>query len=206
MTSREAHGFLHLYTKRSGPRTLLLLHGTGGDERDLLPLADYLDPSAHILSPRGNVTEGGMPRFFARLRPGVFDTDEVRTRAAELASFVPAAAGDYGFDTGSVWAVGFSNGANVAAATLLQEPGIFAGAILLRPMLAVEPETVPDLSGTPVYAACGTRDEMITHESTEALLEHLEAAGADVTAAWSDAGHRFGEEELEDARNWLSKR
>ena len=95
MTSREAHGFLHLYTKRSGPRTLLLLHGTGGDERDLLPLADYLDPSAHILSPRGNVTEGGMPRFFARLRPGVFDTDEVRTRAAELASFVPAAAGDF---------------------------------------------------------------------------------------------------------------
>ena len=205
MRTREALGFTHLFGKRQGPRTLLLLHGTGGDEEDLLPLGEFLDPEAHILSPRGNVREGGMARFFRRLRPGVFDEEDIRARAAELAGFVGGASEEYDLDRDSVWAVGFSNGANIAASLLLLRPEILAGAVLLRPMLPLEPEAQPELSGVPVYVAAGTMDEMIPRESTKALVERLESAGAEVTVSWAEAGHRFAREELEAAKEWLGR-
>lgn len=203
MMTREALGFTHISGERKGPRTLLLLHGTGGDERDLLPLGAFLDADAHILSPRGNVREGEMARFFRRLRPGVFDEEDLRARAEELARFVEDATREYGFEPRSVWAVGFSNGANIAASLLLLHPGAVAGAVLLRPMLPVEPEKELDLAGVPVYVAAGRSDEMIPQDSTEALIHRLKGAGADVTVSWADAGHRFGREELEAAREWL---
>lgn len=202
MTSRETLGFKHIYAERHGPRTMLLLHGTGGDETDFVPLGEFFDREAHILSPRGNVLEGRMARFFRRLRPGVFDEEDIRARAAELAEFVGAAAAEYGFAGEAVWGVGFSNGANIAASLLLLHPGTLAGAILLRPMLPIEPDGVPDLSGMPIYIAAGTRDEMIPRDSTERLIERLTGGGAEVTVEWAEAGHRFGQEELEAARRW----
>lgn len=205
MMTREALGFTHIFGKRKGPRTLLLLHGTGGDERDLLPLGEFLDGDAHLLSPRGNVREGQMARFFRRLRPGVFDEEDLRARAAELARFVDEARGEYGVARESLWAVGFSNGANIAASLLLLHPGVLAGAVLLRPMLPVEVGDELDLAGIPVYVAAGTKDEMIPRDSTEALIERLKRAGAAVTVSWAEAGHRFGREELEAAREWLRR-
>lgn len=204
MITREAMGFAHLYAQRQGPRTLVLLHGTGGDEHDLFSLGEFLDPEAHLLSPRGNVREGSMNRFFRRLRPGVFDEEDIRVRARELADFVRQARQEYEIEDSRFWGVGFSNGANIAASLLLLHPKALAGAVLLRPMLPLEPELTPELTGLPVYVAAGTRDEMIPRESTEALIARLEGAGAEVTVSWADAGHRFGREELEGAKNWLA--
>lgn len=205
MMTRESLGFTHIYGERQGPRTLLLLHGTGGDERDLLPLGEFLDPDAHLLSPRGNVREGEMARFFRRLRPGVFDEEDIRARAAELAGFVTDATEEYGVDGDSVWAVGFSNGANIAATLLLLHSELLAGAVLLRPMLPLKPEVKPQLQGVPIYIAGGTMDEMIPRESTEALIDWLKEASAQVTVAWAEAGHRFDREELEAAKEWLQR-
>src|ERR671920_1283811 len=146
---REA-GFVHRFdpAKEPGAPTLLLLHGTGGDENDLLPLGRMLDERAALLSPRGKVLENGMPRFFRRLAMGVFDQEDLVNRTHELAEFVTASASEYGFDPGRVFAVGFSNGANIAASLLLLHPSLLAGAVLLRPMVPFEPDTPPGLSGT----------------------------------------------------------
>ncbi|MFW6216131.1 MAG: alpha/beta hydrolase [Alkalispirochaetaceae bacterium] len=202
MTRGDSFGFTHIVIENDGPRTLLLLHGTGGDEMDLVDLGSFIDPKAQILSPRGNVREGDMARFFRRLGPGVFDEQDIKARSAELARFVGEATEAYGFNRSPVWAVGFSNGANIAASLLLLEPETLAGAILLRPMLPIEPESMPDLSGRRIYIAAGTLDEMIPQESTKALVSRLEDAGAQVTIRWAEAGHRFGREELEAAREW----
>lgn len=202
MTRSEDFGFTHILDRREGPRSLLLLHGTGGDESDLLSLGEFIDPAAHLLSPRGNVMEGQMARFFRRLRPGVFDEEDIKARASELAHFVREAGESYGLDRNALWALGFSNGANIAASLLLLEPGSVAGAVLLRPMLPLEPPELPSLTGLPVYIAAGSLDEMIPQESTRALVARLEEAGAAVTIRWAEAGHRFSREELEEARVW----
>src|SRR4026209_2924110 len=127
--------FIHDCVPGSSSRTLLLLHGTGGNERDLIPLGRELDPNASLLSPRGKILENGMPRFFRRLAEGVFDLEDLKARTHELADFVLAAAREYGFDAGRVFAAGYSNGANIAASSLLLRPGMLAGAVLLRPMV-----------------------------------------------------------------------
>ena len=183
--------------------TLLLLHGTGGDEKDLLPLGRMLDEQAALLSPRGKVLENGMPRFFKRLAMGVFDQEDLVNRTHELAEFVTASAAEYGFDPGRVFAVGFSNGANIAASLLLLRPGLLAGAVLLRAMAPFEPEMSPDLSGTPVYLAAGRSDQMVPPESTERLAELLKAAFAEVTLDWQPGGHGIGRTEIEAARSWF---
>ena len=156
-------GFDHRYLPgddESGP-TLLLLHGTGGNEEDLIPLGQELLPGAAILSPRGKVSEYGAPRFFRRLAEGVFDHEDLLFRTHELAGFVEAAAEEYGFDPSKVVAVGYSNGANVAASTILLHPGLLRAAVLFRAMVPFEPEVTPDLSGMPVFMAAGRMDRMI---------------------------------------------
>ena len=197
--------FTHRFVPAEGPNapTLLLLHGTGGDENDLLPLGRMLDEQAALLSPRGKVLENGMPRFFRRLAMGVFDQEDLVNRTHELAEFVTASASEYGFDPGRVFAVGFSNGANIAASLLLLHPDLLAGAVLLRAMAPFEPEMPPDLSGTPVYLAAGRSDQMVPPESTERLAELLKAAGAEVTLDWQPGGHGIGRTEIEAARSWL---
>src|SRR5919106_2243449 len=144
-------GFVHRFLPGAPSLpVLLLLHGTGGDESDLLPLGEALLPGAARLSPRGKVLENGMPRFFRRLAEGVFDLDDLRRRTQELADFVEAAAAAYGLGERRPVAVGFSNGANIAAAMLLLRPGVLSGALLIRPMVPLVPDTLPDLGGMPV--------------------------------------------------------
>ena len=202
----EDPGFIHRFVppERDGPTTLLLLHGTGGDENDLLPLGRMLDEEAALLSPRGKVLENGMPRFFRRLSMGVFDEEDLVRRTHELAGFVEEATSEYGLDPQRFFAVGFSNGANIAASLLLLHPGLLAGAVLLRAMVPFEAETPSDLQGTPVYLAAGRSDQMVPPESTERLAKLLREAGAEVTLDWQPGGHGIGRAEIEGARAWLA--
>ena len=184
-------------------RTLLLLHGTGGNEDDLLPLGPAIAPGAGQLSPRGRVLERGMPRFFRRLAEGVFDEADVVRRAGELADFVAHAAGRYGFDPTRVTAVGFSNGANIAAALLLLRPETLAAAALFRAMVPLRPAQLPVLRGRRVLISEGRTDPIVAAPEAESLASMLRGAGAEVTLAWQDAGHGLVGADVDAARAWL---
>lgn len=201
----ELAGFVHTFVPASGDaRTLLLLHGTGGNEHDLVPLGQALAPGAGLLSPRGQILENGMPRFFRRLANGVFDMDDLVDRTHRLADFVVAARERYGLTGGQMTAVGFSNGANVAASMLLLRPEILSAALLLRAMVPLEPDELPDLSGVPVLIAGGRTDTMIPQDQTERLAALLSRAKANVTVHWSPAGHGLDGSDLEAGRAWLA--
>jgi predicted esterase len=184
-------------------RVLLLLHGTGGDENDMIPLGRDLDPTAALLSPRGKVLENGMPRFFRRLAEGVFDEEDVIRRAHELADFVGAAAARYEFDPKRVTAVGYSNGANIAAAILLLRPEVFASAVLFRAMVPLVPPVLPNLAHARVLLSSGKQDAIVPMENAERLAAMLRAAGADVTSRFEPAGHALAFGDIEAAREWL---
>ncbi|HEX5973302.1 MAG TPA: VOC family protein [Gemmatimonadaceae bacterium] len=209
--SGDALGFVHHYVPPSadaetaGGTTLLLLHGTGGDEQDLLPLGRALLPGAAMLSPRGKVLERGAPRFFRRIAEGVFDQEDLLHRTHELARFVSAAATNYELATDGIVAVGFSNGANIAASLLLRTPGVLRGAILLSPMLPFEPETLLDLHGTAVFIGAGRADPIAPAEQAERLADVLRQAGADVTLHWTSGGHGITKGEVDAAREWISQ-
>ncbi len=203
--SGEIAGFAHNYLPGESGVTLLLLHGTGGNEDDLIPLGHQLLPDAAILSPRGKVSEHGAPRFFRRLAEGVFDHEDLVFRTHELADFVDRAAEEYGFDREKLVAVGYSNGANIAASLMLLHPGLLRAAVLLRAMVPFEPEETPDLSGMPVFLAAGRRDTMIPPVNTERLAAILEEAGADLDLRWKNVGHPLTYEELKEAGDWLSR-
>lgn len=201
-------GFVHRFEPARDPamhqrRTLLLLHGTGGDENDLIPLGRALLPDAALLSPRGRVLEHGMPRFFRRLAEGVFDLDDLRRRAAELARFVAKAAQVYGFDPARVYAMGFSNGANIAAAVLLLHPATLAGGALFRAMVPLEPDAAPDLTGKRVLLSEGRADPIVPVENAERLAALLRAGGADVSLVWQQAGHNLTQADVDAARAWF---
>src|SRR5206468_9089002 len=200
---RPQPDFIHEFVPGSSSRTLLLLHGTGGNERDLIPLGRELDPNASLLSPRGKVLENGMPRFFRRLAEGVFDLEDLRNRTNELADFVAAAAQHYGFASDNVVAVGYSNGANIAAGVLLLRPEILRGAILFRAMVPLVPDNLPDLSSVRVWIGAGNQDPIIPTSETQRLVEHLRSAGADVTIRFFNAGHGLTNNEVEAAGQWL---
>ncbi len=191
-TQKEQHGL-----------TLLLLHGTGGNENDLLDLGRMLAPNAGLLSPRGNVLENGMPRFFKRLAEGVFDVPDLMQRTYELADFVESASRAYSFDANSVIAVGFSNGANIAASMLLLRPEVLAAAVLLHPMVPFEPERTPDLIGKQVFIGAGRRDSIVPMQNTKRLVQLLQDAGANVETHWHSGGHVMTHEEVREARQWL---
>jgi phospholipase/carboxylesterase len=197
-------GFVHRFLPGAadGP-VLLLLHGTGGNENDLLPLGEALVPGAPRLSPRGKVLENGMPRFFRRLAEGVFDLDDLRRRAHELADFVDAAGATYELGGRKPIAVGFSNGANVAAAMLLLRPGVLGGALLIRPMVPLVPEPLPDLAGVPVQLNAGLTDPLVQPAETEALARLLTDAGAKVKLQWIAGGHALTREDLDTGREWF---
>ncbi|MCS7057860.1 MAG: alpha/beta hydrolase [Meiothermus sp.] len=200
-------GFSYIHRFEPGPRacTLLLLHGTGGNEDDLVPLARSLAPGVPLLSPRGRVLENGAPRFFRRLAPGVFDEEDLKAQAAELAGFVREACRRYGQEGRPVYALGYSNGANMAAALLLLHPDLLEGALLLRPVLPLQPRHLPDLSGRVVYVAAGNQDPWAPRERVEALLDCLERAGAQVEVTWWPAGHALEAAELAAAQAWLAR-
>ena len=183
--------------------TILLLHGTGGDERDLLPLGRMLAPGAALLSPRGPVDENGMPRFFRRVAEGVFDVDDLFARAADLVAFVDEAAAHYRFDRSRVFAAGFSNGANAAVGMLLRHPAALSGAVLLSPMLPYDPGEPSSLEGVPVFIGAGRRDPIAPAAQVERLAAILRAAGADVRVHWEDGGHAIARAEVDAAAAWL---
>jgi phospholipase/carboxylesterase len=160
---------------------LLLLHGTGGNEDDLIPIGRALDPAVALLSPRGQVLENGMPRFFRRLAEGVFDKEDLIRRTHELADFIAAAAQHYRLIRDKIVAVGYSNGANIAASLLLLRPEVFPAAILFRAMLPLVPENLPDLSAARVWVGAGNRDVFIPRLDSERLVTLLRSAQANVT-------------------------
>jgi phospholipase/carboxylesterase len=201
---RPEPDFLHEFVQGSSDRTLLLLHGTGGNERDLIPLGRELDPNASLLSPRGKILENGMPRFFRRLAEGVFDLKDLKTRTNELADFVAAAVRHYKLVAEHIVGVGYSNGANIAASMLLLRPEIMRAAILFRAMVPLIPDQLPDLSSVRVWIGAGDQDPIIPASETQRLVELLRSAGADVTIRFFNAGHGLTNSEVETAGQWLN--
>ena len=198
----------HIYRQGSAPGapTLLLLHGTGGTENDLLPLAETVSPGSSVLSVRGNVLENGMPRFFRRLAEGVFDLEDLEFRTKELHDFLDSAAAEYGFDRGNVVAVGYSNGANIAGSLLFYYADALKGAILHHPMVPRRDLRLPDLSGVPVFIGAGENDPICTPGETRELQELLEGAGAGVEVHWERFGHRLTGTEAAAAAEWFARR
>jgi phospholipase/carboxylesterase len=186
-------------------RTILALHGTGGDENSLVDLASSLDPMASVLGVRGNVLEGSMPRFFRRLSEGVFDEADLVLRTNELADFVAEAASKYRFDPHSLIALGYSNGANIAAAMLLLRPESLAGAILLRAMPPLDPQESPDLVGKRVLLCSGDSDPLLPVSGAERLARMLSDAGADISFEMLHAGHGLTSRDFELALAWLNE-
>jgi predicted esterase len=197
--------FIHEFVPGTSNRTLLLLHGTGGNEHDLIPLGHEIDPAAAILSPRGKVLENGMPRFFRRLAEGVFDLEDLRKRTNELANFIAAAAKHYKFAAGQIVAVSYSNGANIAASMLLLRPEILSAAILFRAMVPLVPENLPDLSSVRVWIGAGDQDPIILASEAQRLADLLRRAGADVTIRFANASHALTEADVKTARHWLEE-
>ncbi len=200
---RPQPDFIHEFVPGTSHWTLLLLHGTGGNERDLIPLGRELDPTASLLSPRGKILENGMPRFFRRLAEGVFDLEDLKTRTNELADFVDAAMRHYELAADHIVGVGYSNGANIAASILLLRPKIMHAAILFRAMLPLVPDKLPDLSSVRVWIGAGDQDPIIPTSETQRLIELLRHAGADVTIRFSNAGHGLTSVEVDTAGQWL---
>ena len=198
-------GFVHRFVpgSRPGAVPILLLHGTGGSENDLLSLGASLAPGAPLLSPRGQVLENGMPRFFRRLDEGVFDLDDLRLRTRQLADFLNVARRTYGLGEVPPVALGFSNGANIAAALLLLHPGSLSAALLLRPMVPLVPDPLPALEGVHVLIASGKHDPIVQPTQSQALADLLGRAGADVTLQWSNAGHGLTREDLDAGERWM---
>jgi predicted esterase len=199
-------GFAHVFEPGSSDWTLLLLHGTGGDEHDLVGLGRQLAPTAALLSPRGQVLENGMPRFFRRLAVGQLDIPDLLARTDQLASFIAEAATAYDRNRSKVVAVGLSNGANIAASLLLRHPSTLRAAGLLRPMLPYEPEQIPELTGTDVLIEAGERDPYSPSEQVTRLTEILRAGGAEVTTTVEPgAGHGLTQDDLRRLAAWVAK-
>jgi phospholipase/carboxylesterase/glyoxalase family protein len=206
VTNTDRLEFIHRFVPASTPNsgvTLLLLHGTGGNEQDLLTLGQELLPGSALLSPRGRILENGMPRFFRRLAEGVFDLEDLKLQTAALSGFVEAAARKYELQNDKILAVGYSNGANIAASMMLTNPNILAGAALFRPMVPFMPQVSPDLQNVSVLLAAGRRDPIVVPELTLALGEILKKAGANVSLHWHEGGHELGRDDIAAAKDWI---
>lgn len=197
----------HIYQAGTDPNApiLVLLHGTGGTERDLLPLAGHISPGSSVLSIRGNVLENGMPRFFRRLAEGIFDEEDLLLRTKELNEFLDQAAVDYSFDRDNLVAIGYSNGANIAGSLLFHYPGALKGAILHHPMVPRRGVALPDLTGLPCFIGAGKNDPICSPQETEELSGLLKQAGASVTVHWESFGHQLTSSEVNAAAEWFKQ-
>lgn len=199
-----ADTFIHRFIQGKNKRTLLVLHGTGGNEDDLLPVGHMLDQEGSLLSPRGKVLENGAPRFFRRLREGVFDEEDLIHRARELADFVLASVKEHRLDASKLIAVGYSNGANIASAMMLLRPEILQGAVLFRGQVPLAPAKLPDLSGKNIFLSSGKFDQIVDPENARMLAAMLTEAGADVTHRELPNGHELSRSDIDEARSWLA--
>lgn len=200
--------FIHRFISANGKAkksnlTLLLLHGTGGTEDDLIPLGNELATDASILSVRGKVLENGMPRFFRRLEEGVFDLEDLKMRTDELADFILKSSSIHDFDLKRLVAVGYSNGANIGASLLLRRPEVLAGAILFRAMVPFVPDVLPDLSKKSIILLEGLRDPIVSKQEAESLLKIFNKARSSVTMKWQGSGHNLTKEDIDSAKEWL---
>jgi phospholipase/carboxylesterase len=198
------HEHIVVPSPTGSPRTFIALHGTGGDERSLIPLAQALDPAAAVLSPRGNVMEGANPRFFRRLAEGVFDVEDLVQRTHDLADFLLDVAAKHDLDLNHAIAVGYSNGANIAASLFLHRPEVLGSAILIRSMIPTEPQVAPNLIGKRILMLTGERDPLVTPDNPQQLGRMLSSYGADVTFELLNAGHELTRRDLELAQEWLA--
>jgi len=207
--SEKKLSFTHRFIPATDPaitETLLLLHGTGGNENDLLGLGSRLRPGAALLSPRGKVLENGMPRFFRQLAEGVFDVEDVKRQSYALADFVAEASKAYGLDEHNITGVGYSNGANIAGGLLLLRPETLSAAALLRPMVPLLPEKHPDLRGKEILILSGRSDPIATPTETARLVKLFSDAGANVKAHAQPGGHQLSEEDIRAAEAWFASR
>lgn len=209
MSRRPAVHFTyhHVFEPGSDPEAppLLLLHGTGGNENDLLRVGRAISPGSALLSPRGDVSEGGALRFFARLAEGTFDPQEITRRTHSLADFLLAAAGHYKIDPQRLIAMGFSNGANIAATLLLLRPETVAGAVLFRPMVVLDQPAAPgSLESRRVLLCHGTTDPLVPPEDPARLAALLRAGGADVKLASIPASHALTPLDVAAAQSWIT--
>lgn len=198
-------GFVHRFEPGTTGTTLLLLHGTGADENDLIPLGRAVAPGAALLSPRGQVLENGMPRFFRRLAMGVFDLEDLKTRTEDLAGFVERAAAHYEIDLTRTILLGYSNGANIGASLLLSRPGLVRAAALLHAMVPFRPDETPALAGTRVLITGGEQDPMIPLDQTHELADILKAGGAEVELSLEPGGHQLTNAEVEKVAGWVRR-
>jgi len=198
--------YQHVFKAGSDPLAppLLLLHGTGGDEHNLIPIAQSLSPGSALLSPRGDVLEQGMPRFFRRFAEGVFDLADVEKRTLALADFIVAASAHYEIDPAKLVAVGYSNGANIAASLFFLRPEVLAGAALLRPMVVLEPKSVPDLNGKRILISSGQQDPIVPADQSKRLANLFRDAGAEVTLNSHAGGHGLTNVDFTAARLFLT--
>lgn len=210
------HRFIHRYVpaaskaggeeserRAEGRHALLLLHGTGGDENQLLELGHSLAPGAALLSPRGQVLENGMARFFRRVSEGVFDVEDLVARTHQLAAFITEAQAAYEMTGSRFVAVGFSNGANMVGSLLLLYPKLFAGAVLYRPMVPFVPDVMPDLDGVSVLVVPGERDRLVRVEESERFVQLLQWTNAFVQVEWQPGGHGLTDNDIAVAHEWL---
>jgi len=198
--------YIYKASGQPGAYTLLLLHGTGGDENDLVPLAANFGDTLNLLSVRGNVSENGMPRFFKRLGMGVFDEQDLDFRTDELVAFVKAAAVEKGFDSTKVIALGYSNGANIAGAALVKYPSFLAGAVLYRPMQPFKAITIPAVKtdNVPVFFSSGKADPTIAPTATPKYVDTLKELGYNVAFHNLSTGHNLTREDLELSVEWFA--
>jgi phospholipase/carboxylesterase len=205
MTTTTELSFIHRIKPATEPGKppILLLHGTGGNEDDLLPLGGMIAPGSALLSPRGKVLEGGMPRFFRRLREGIFDEEDVRRRANELADFIAQARESY--NLAAPIAVGFSNGANIAAAVLQLRPEALAGAALLRAMVPLQDPPAADLTGKPVLILSGASDPIVPADNARRLASLLTNAGATVQHQVLPTGHGLSQTDVALTKTWIDQ-
>jgi phospholipase/carboxylesterase len=197
--------FRHIYRPGTGasPHSLLLLHGTGGNERDLLPLAEEIVPGATLISPRGQVTENGAPRFFRRFAEGILDVEDWHERSQTLADFVVTICAENGISPANVIAVGYSNGANIAQGLLLLRPEVLGAAILFRPMFVTDDIPARDLQGHRTLLLAGDRDPFISPDDPQRIAQQLRRRGADVTGKVIRASHGLVPDDITEARAWL---
>jgi phospholipase/carboxylesterase len=200
--------FRHLYRSgtRASPISLLLLHGTGGDEHDMAPLADVIAPGATLISPRGQVSENGAPRFFRRFAEGVLDIEDWRERSQTLANFVASICAEQGISPNILFAVGYSNGANIAQGLLLLRPEVLGGAVLFRPTFITDDVPVKDLTGRPVLLLGGSHDPITPPEELPRIAQQLQKRGASVTVRTVQASHGLVQDDVTIAQRWLAER